>query len=137
MKLIKDVYAHGGLYSFGRLIHGAIINAYCIAKMAYRQQGMKGVAHLEFRKALYRELFKHGSETSISLHRNRRHSSFQPSNKGNHEVERIRSRKWCHFGVVRVQRVKARGHTIPKQIHTVYCCKACKVPVCRPDIRPC
>jgi hypothetical protein len=32
----------------------AIINAYSIAKIARRQQGMKKITHLEFRKALYR-----------------------------------------------------------------------------------
>lgn len=111
----------------------AIINAYCIAKIAYKQQGRKGITHLEFRKALYRELFEQGSEES----RKRKHCSVEPSANGNHEVERIHPRKWCHICVVRGQRAKARGHTVPKQFHTVYCCKECKVPLCRPDIRPC
>lgn len=40
---------------------------------------MPGITHLEFRKALYRELFKQGSEES--LQRKRRHSSFNRQKK--------------------------------------------------------
>jgi hypothetical protein len=112
-----------------------IINAYCIAKMAYRQQGIKGITHLDFRIALYGELFKQGSEES--LQRKGRHSSVQPSDKDHYEVERIHPRKWCHFCAVRVQKAKARGHIVPKQFHTVYSCKACKIPLYRPDVRSC
>ena len=57
---------------------------------------MKGVTHLEFRKALYRELFKQGSEES--LQKKRRHSAVQPSDVDDHEVDRIHPRKWCQNG---------------------------------------
>ena len=45
----------------------AIVNAYCIAKIARRQQGMKEVIHLGLRKALYKELFKQGQENRYGL----------------------------------------------------------------------
>ena len=112
----------------------AIINAYYIAKIARRQQNIKEITHLEFWKALYRELFKQGSEKSVL--KKRRHSSVQPLDEDNHQPERIHPHKWCHFCIIQVQRAKAQGHTIPRQFQTVYCYKTCGIPLCRPNIRP-
>jgi hypothetical protein len=45
MRLIRDLYVHGGPYSFGHL-DIAIINGYFIVEMARTEQGMKEITYL-------------------------------------------------------------------------------------------
>jgi hypothetical protein len=53
------------------ILNVAIINAYCIAKLAYQRQGLKPITHLEFRKTLYKEFFQQGQVESIVRKRDR------------------------------------------------------------------
>jgi hypothetical protein len=113
----------------------AIINAYCITKIARKEQGIKGITHLEFRKTLYRELFKQGSEELLL--KEWKHDFIQPSDEGDHKPERIHPCKWCQFCAIQVQKAKAQGLTIPKWFQTAFYCRARNVPLCRPDLRSC
>lgn len=120
----------------------AIINAYCMAKMARRQQGMKDITHLGFRKALYRELFKQGQKESRRATESKKRSrdlqnSDQPACEGGHLAIRIQFRKLCYWCKARGEKAKAQTQPIPRVFQTCYTCKACNVPLCRQDLRSC
>ena len=113
----------------------AIINAYSIAKLARQQQGMKQITHLEFRQALYRELFRQGAvESALVL--GKRSRDLQDLTTV-HEAELIRPRKWCHWCKAQADRAKAQQCPDRKVFQTAYHCKACKIPLCRKDLRSC
>jgi hypothetical protein len=69
---------------------------------------MKEITHLEFRKDLYRELFRQGSEESLL--KKRRYSSVQPLDEGDDQIEKIPPRKWCHICFMQVQRQGPRSY---------------------------
>jgi hypothetical protein len=119
----------------------AIINAYCIAKLARQRQGLKPITHLEFRKTLYKELFQQGQVESIVRKRDRDLQDLEDSGQlahgGEHQAIRIQPRKACHWCKIQAARAKARNHPIPNVQKTTFSCKACKVPLCRHDMRPC
>lgn len=118
----------------------AIINAYCIAKVAQQQQDVKPVTHLEFRKALYRQLFERGQRESNLVSRKRQREPeepVKPVQEGEHKVERISPRKWCNWCKRQADQAKSKGRPIPTVFQTSFRCKGCGIPLCKRGTRPC
>lgn len=118
----------------------AIINAYCIAKVARQQQGLKQITHLEFRKELYKELFKQGQAESVPVLRKRSRDLQdldEPACEGEHQVKRIKPRKWCYWCKAQAHQAKVQKLAIPTVFQTSFSCKTCNIPLCKQDMRSC
>lgn len=82
--------------------------------MARRQQDIKEITYLKFRKALYKELFKQGQEESRRAIESKKRSRDlqnpdQPAYEGNYLAIRIQSRKLCYWCKARSEKAKAQN----------------------------
>lgn len=135
MRLIKKTYVHGGQYSSGFSMWQLSMLIVLLNSLASKQ-----ITHLEFRKELYKELFKQGQAESVPILRKRSRDLQdldEPAYEGEHQVKRIQPRKWCYWCKAQADRAKVQKRAILTVFQTSFSCKACNIPLCKQDTRSC